>query len=77
VIAAHERAANRRLTLVSSRSSTLRPVMAAKQVPVVDYLVLGDGPPHLVGNRCDGCRATYLERRNACAACGQTSWAGL
>jgi uncharacterized OB-fold protein len=39
-------------------------------VPVVDYLVLDDGPPHLVGNRCDACGAIYLERRNACARCG-------
>jgi uncharacterized OB-fold protein len=45
-------------------------VTAAKQVPVVDYLVL-DGPgPRLVGNRCAACGATYLGRRNACAACG-------
>lgn len=41
-----------------------------RQVPVVDYLVIDDGPPHLVGNRCDECGAVYLERRNACAACG-------
>jgi len=41
----------------------------ATQVPVVDYLVLDDGPPHLVAKRCDGCGATYLERRNACARC--------
>lgn len=40
------------------------------QVPVVDYLVIDDGPPHLVGRRCDACGATYLERRNACARCG-------
>lgn len=39
-------------------------------VPVVDYLVIDDGPPHLVGKRCDECGAVYLERRNACAACG-------
>ena len=39
-------------------------------VPVVDYLVIDEGSPHLVGKRCDGCGATYLERRNACAACG-------
>ena len=44
-------------------------------VPVVDYLVLDDGPPHLVGNRCAGCGETYLGRRNACAACGATSFA--
>jgi uncharacterized OB-fold protein len=41
----------------------------ADQVPVVDYLVLDDGPAHLVGRRCEGCGATYLERRNACARC--------
>lgn len=41
-----------------------------RQVPVVDYLVIDDGPPHLVGHRCDECGAVYLERRNACAACG-------
>jgi uncharacterized OB-fold protein len=40
------------------------------QVPAVDYLVLDDGAPHLVGNRCTGCGATYLERRNACGSCG-------
>jgi uncharacterized OB-fold protein len=60
------------LTLMSSLATTLPPV---KQVPVVDFLVLGDGPPHLVGNRCAGCGATYLERRNACAACGGTGFA--
>jgi uncharacterized protein len=38
-------------------------------VPIVDYLELDDGEPHLVGNRCVGCGATYLERRNACANC--------
>lgn len=41
----------------------------ARRIPVVDYLVLDDGPPHLAGRRCDGCGATYLERRNACAKC--------
>jgi uncharacterized OB-fold protein len=41
-----------------------------RSVPVVDYLVLDDGPPHLAGNRCDACGAISLERRNACARCG-------
>jgi uncharacterized OB-fold protein len=41
-----------------------------RHVPVVDYLVIDDGSPHLVGKRCDACGATYLERRNACAGCG-------
>jgi uncharacterized OB-fold protein len=40
------------------------------QIPIVDYLVLDDGAAHLVGNRCAGCGATYLGRRNACASCG-------
>jgi uncharacterized OB-fold protein len=43
-------------------------------VPIVDHLVLDDGEPHLVGRRCEGCGATFLERRNACAACGGTSF---
>lgn len=37
---------------------------------MVDCLVLDDGPPHLVGNRCTSCGATFLERHNACASCG-------
>jgi uncharacterized OB-fold protein len=44
--------------------------LMVKRVPVVNYLVLEDGDAHLVGNRCDSCGAMYLERRNACAACG-------
>ena len=44
------------------------------QVPVVDYLVLDDGAPRLVGNRCTACGATFLGRRNACGACGGTSF---
>jgi uncharacterized OB-fold protein len=41
---------------------------SAAQVPLVDYLVLGD-PPHLVANECVNCGARYFDRRNACAAC--------
>ena len=48
--------------------------MGENQLPVVDYLVLDDGPPHLVGTRCDGCGETYLGRRNACASCGGTAF---
>ena len=40
----------------------------AKQVPLVDYLVLGDDP-HLEAQECTSCGAHYFERRNACAAC--------
>jgi uncharacterized OB-fold protein len=41
----------------------------ADQVPLVDYLVLGDDP-HLVANECTSCGARFFDRRNACAACG-------
>lgn len=41
----------------------------AAQVPLVDYLVLGD-EPHLVAKECTACGARFFDRRNACAACG-------
>lgn len=41
---------------------------AQTQIPLVDYLVLGDRP-HLVANQCSGCGARFFDRRNACAAC--------
>ena len=39
------------------------------QVPLVHYLVLNDGAPHLVANECTSCGARYFDRRNACAGC--------
>ena len=45
----------------------------ANQIPIVDYLVLGDAP-HLVANECTNCGALYFDRRNACAHCGKTSF---
>jgi uncharacterized protein len=42
------------------------------QVPLVDYLVLGD-PPYLVAKQCTACGARFFDRRNACAACGATA----
>lgn len=41
----------------------------AAQVPLVDYLVLGD-EPHLVAKECTACGARFFDRRNACASCG-------
>ncbi|WP_116996088.1 Zn-ribbon domain-containing OB-fold protein [Desertimonas flava] len=46
---------------------------APAQVPLVDYLVLGDSP-HLVANECTGCGARYFDRRNACAKCFGTEF---
>jgi uncharacterized protein len=45
----------------------------ATQVPLVEYLVLGD-QPHLVANRCTSCGARYFDRRNACASCFGTTF---
>lgn len=42
----------------------------AQQIPMVDYLVLGD-QPHLVAHECTSCGARFFDRRNACANCGK------
>jgi uncharacterized OB-fold protein len=45
----------------------------AGQVPLVDYLVLGD-EPHLVAQQCTACGARFFDRRNACASCSRTEF---
>ena len=45
----------------------------SEQIPMVDYLVLGDDP-HLVTNECTSCGARFFDRRNACASCGATEF---
>ena len=45
----------------------------AQQIPLVDYLVLGDNP-RLVANECTSCGARFFDRRNACAACEGTEF---
>ena len=47
--------------------------MMTQQIPLVDYLVLGDDP-HLVANECTACGARYFDRRNACASCEGTEF---
>jgi uncharacterized protein len=44
------------------------------KLPIVDYLVLDDGEPHLVAHECATCGARYFDRRNACASCSSTSF---
>ena len=44
-----------------------------KQVPLVDYLVLGDSP-HLRAQECQECSARFFDRRNACASCSGTEF---
>jgi uncharacterized OB-fold protein len=45
----------------------------AAQIPLVDYLVLGDRP-HLVAHECSACGARYFDRRTGCAACFATDF---
>ncbi|HZN14003.1 MAG TPA: OB-fold domain-containing protein [Acidimicrobiales bacterium] len=43
------------------------------QIPLVDYLVLGD-EPHLKAHECTSCGARFFDRRNACASCENTEF---
>jgi uncharacterized protein len=45
----------------------------SEQIPLVDYLVLGDAP-HLAARECTSCSARYFDRRNACASCFGTDF---
>jgi uncharacterized OB-fold protein len=45
----------------------------ATQIPLVDYLVLGE-LPHLVASECEECGARFFDRRNACASCSGTAF---
>jgi uncharacterized OB-fold protein len=49
------------------------PRMSAR-IPLVGYLELDEGEPHLVASSCDACGALFLDRRNACGRCGATSF---
>lgn len=46
---------------------------AVRQVPLVDYLRLGQRP-YLSANECRNCGARFFDRRNACAKCGKTEF---
>ena len=46
----------------------------AGQIPLVDYLVLDNGEPHLIAQECTSCGARFFDRRNACAACFATEF---
>ena len=45
----------------------------ANQIPLVEYLELGD-QPHLKAHECTSCGARYFDRRNACAGCSGTEF---
>jgi uncharacterized OB-fold protein len=46
------------------------------QIPLVEYLELGDSP-HLVAHQCDSCGAKFFDRRNACANCSSTAFTSV
>jgi uncharacterized OB-fold protein len=48
-------------------------VATRTQIPLVDYLQLGDDP-HLVAHECTSCSARFFDRRNACASCFGTEF---
>jgi uncharacterized protein len=48
------------------------------QIPLVEYLVLGDetgDKPHLRAHSCAACGALFFDRRNACARCSGQEFA--
>jgi uncharacterized OB-fold protein len=38
-------------------------------IPVVNYLILDNGDPHLEAQECENCGALYFGRRSACGRC--------
>jgi uncharacterized OB-fold protein len=48
----------------------------AEQIPLVNYLVLGDDP-HLIAHECTNCGARFFDRRNACASCSKTEFTNV
>ena len=79
MISHHERAvvladlSSRALGRYGQQSLTTEVFMAG-QIPLVDYLVLDDGEPHLVAQECTNCGARFFDRRNACANCFATEF---
>jgi len=53
----------------AKKAGTKKKKGSPKQVPLVDYLILGKNP-YIRANECKGCGARYFDRRNACAKCG-------
>ena len=66
--AAKKPAAKKR-TAKKATKRVARAKAPAKQVPLVDYLRLGQRP-YLSANECTNCGARFFDRRNACANCG-------
>src|SRR5262252_8645552 len=56
------------------RCDPTKEVVMAKQIPIVDYLAIDDGAPHLVAWEAVGSGALYFDRRNADAKAGGTEF---
>jgi uncharacterized OB-fold protein len=56
--------------MAAKKAVKRRAPKVARQVPLVDYLRLGQRP-HLSANECRNCGARFFDRRNACAKCGK------
>jgi uncharacterized protein len=56
------------------RKSDMTEASMAGQIPLVDYLVLDGGDPHLIAQECTNCGARFFDRRNACAGCFATEF---
>jgi uncharacterized OB-fold protein len=59
----------RRTPVPSATYPAGRAAMSTR-IPVVNYLVLDGGYPHLVATECTSCQARYFGTRIACSRCG-------
>ncbi len=66
-------AAKKKSAAKKAPAKKTRAKKAPKQIPFVDYLVLGK-TPYLRANECKNCGARFFDRRNACAACSATDF---
>jgi uncharacterized OB-fold protein len=66
---AAKKAAKKPVKKTAKKVARTKKAKVAPQVPLVDYLHLGQRP-HLSANECRNCGARFFDRRNACASCG-------
>ena len=57
----------------AKKSAGKKAAAPAAQIPLVDYLKLGE-QPYLSANECKSCGARFFDRRNACANCFGTEF---
>lgn len=72
--AAAKRPAKKAAAKKTASKKTVSRKRTPKQVPLVDYLRLGQRP-YLSAHECRNCGARFFDRRNACASCGKSDFA--